>query len=72
MNKIITERAWSVRLHAGYSSSSGQKYLNPLVPLNKGLSEEAWSGKNVSLSHLRVIRESSYFVTFIDNYIRKV
>lgn len=45
---------------------------NPLVPMNKGLPEEAWCGKNVSLSHLRVIRESSYFVTFIDNYIRKV
>jgi ATP-binding cassette subfamily B (MDR/TAP) protein 1 len=63
MNRTILERARSMRIHAGLPKQFWADAVNtaaylinrgPSVPLNCGLPEEAWTGKEVNLSHLRV------------------
>ncbi len=58
-----------MRLHARLPKSFWVEALNtavylvnhgPSVPLNMQLPEEAWSGKKVSLSHLRVFGAVAY------------
>ncbi|CAN1807780.1 Retrovirus-related Pol polyprotein from transposon TNT 1-94 [Linum perenne] len=63
MNRTLTERARSMRLHAGLpkhfwaEAVSTSAYLinrGPSVPLGCRLPEEVWSGREVKLSHLKV------------------
>ena len=69
MNRTLNERARSMRLHAGLpkffwaDAISTAAYLinrGPSVPLNGELPEEAWTGKEVTLLHLRVFGCVSY------------
>ena len=69
MNRTLTERARSMRIHAGLpkcfwadavSTAAYLINLGPSVPLNFGIPEEVWSGKEVNLSHLRVFGCVSY------------
>lgn len=63
MNRTLTERARSMRIHAGLPKQfwadaiSTAAYLinhGPSVPLNFGIPDEVWSGKEVNLSHLKI------------------
>ena len=63
MNRTLTERARSMRLHAGLPKQfwaeavSTAAYLinrGPSVPLEHKIPEEVWSGKEIKLSHLKV------------------
>ena len=69
MNRTLNERARSMRLHAGLpkffwaDAISTVAYLinrGPSVPLNGELPEEVWTGKEVTLLHLRVFGCVSY------------
>ena len=69
MNRTIVERARSMRLHAGLPKQFWAEAVNaaaylinrgPSVPLDGGLPEEAWTGKEVNLSHLKVFGCISY------------
>jgi len=69
MNRTITERARCMRLHSGLPPQFWADAVNtaaylinrgPSVPLNEGLPEEAWSGKAVNHSHLKVFGCSAY------------
>ena len=69
MNRTITERARCMRIHAGLPKQfwadavSTAAYLinrGPSVVLNCGLPQEAWTGKKVNLSHLRIFGCVSY------------
>ena len=69
MNRTLNERARSMRLHASLPKTfqadaiSTAAYLinrGPSVPLNGELPEEAWTGKEVTLLHLRVFGCVSY------------
>ncbi|KAL5855098.1 hypothetical protein ACOSQ4_004900 [Xanthoceras sorbifolium] len=69
MNRTLNERARSMRLHAGLpkmlwaEAVSTAAYLinrGPSVPLDGGIPEEVWSGKEVNISHLRVFGCISY------------
>lgn len=69
MNRTITERARSMRIHSGLPKQfwadavSTAVYLinrSPSVSLNLGLPEESWTGKDVNLSHLRTFGCVSY------------
>lgn len=63
MNKMILERARSMKIHAGLPKQFWLDAVNPTVyliniglsvSLKGGLPEEAWTGKEVNLSYLRV------------------
>ena len=65
MNKTINERARSMRLHSGLPKMfwADAVYLinrGPSVPLEHRLPEEVWSGREVSLNHLKVFGCVSY------------
>ena len=69
MNKTLTERARSMRLHSGLPKCFWADAVNtaaylinrgPSVPLNFGIPEEVWSGKEVTLSHLRIFGCTAY------------
>ena len=69
MNRILNERARSMRLHAGLSKTfwadvvSTATYLinrGPSVSMEFRLPEEVWSGKEVKFSHLQVFGCISY------------
>lgn len=69
MNRTLTERARSMRIHAGMSKMfwadvvSTAAYLinlGPSVTLNFGIPEEVWSDKKLNLSHLQVFGCISY------------
>ncbi|KAL5825678.1 hypothetical protein ACOSQ3_021741 [Xanthoceras sorbifolium] len=69
MNRTLNERARSMRLHAGLPKMLWAKAVNtaaylinrgPSVPLDGGIPEEVWSGKEVNISHLRVFGCISY------------
>lgn len=76
MNRTINERARSIRLHAGLpptfwadAVSTAVYLLNrgPSVPLDCGLPEEAWSGKEVKFSHLKTFGCLSYVLVDSDD-----
>ncbi|KAL5838301.1 hypothetical protein ACOSQ3_015470 [Xanthoceras sorbifolium] len=63
MNRTLTERARSMRLQSGLPKQFWAEAVNtaaylinrsPSVPLDLGIPEEVWSGKEVKLSHLKV------------------
>ncbi|CAA0810671.1 Uncharacterized mitochondrial protein AtMg00710, partial [Striga hermonthica] len=63
MNRMLTERARSLRVHSGLPKQFWAEAVNvttylinrsPSVPLDHKLPEEVWSRKEVKLSHLRV------------------
>ncbi|KAL5826235.1 hypothetical protein ACOSQ4_018032 [Xanthoceras sorbifolium] len=69
MNRTLNERARSMRLHAGLPKMLWAEAVNtaaylinrgPSVPLDGGIPEEIWSGKEVNISHLRVFGCISY------------
>ena len=69
MNRTLNERARSIRIHVGLpkmfwaEAISTSAYLinrGPSIPLNYKLPEEEWTGKTVSLSHLKVFGCVSY------------
>ncbi|KAL5769249.1 hypothetical protein ACOSQ2_016032 [Xanthoceras sorbifolium] len=69
MNRTLNERARSMRLHAGLPKMLWAEAVNtaaylinrgPSVPLDGGIPEEVWSGKEVNISHLRVFGCISY------------
>ena len=69
MNRTINERARSMRLHSGFPKMFWADAINtavylinrgPLVPLEHRLPEEVWSGRQVSLNHLKVFGCVSY------------
>ncbi|KAK8931244.1 hypothetical protein KSP39_PZI016331 [Platanthera zijinensis] len=69
MNRTITERARSMRLHSGLPTQFWADAVNtavylinrgPSVPLKEGLPEEVWSCKAVKFSHLKVFGCSAY------------
>ncbi|KAL5754948.1 hypothetical protein ACOSP7_023168 [Xanthoceras sorbifolium] len=69
MNRTLNERARSMRLHAGLPKMLWAEAVNtaaylinrgPSVPLDGGILEEVWSGKEVNISHLRVFGCISY------------
>ena len=69
MNRTINERARSMRLHFGLPKMFWVNVVNtavylinrgPSVPLEHRLSEEVWSGREVSLNHLKVFSCVSY------------
>ncbi|KAE8676962.1 cytochrome P450 71A9-like [Hibiscus syriacus] len=69
MNKTLNERARSMRIHAGLPKFLWAEAINtaaylincgPSVPLDDGIPEEAWSKKEINLSHLRVFGCISY------------
>ncbi|KAL5810306.1 hypothetical protein ACOSQ4_026874 [Xanthoceras sorbifolium] len=69
MNRTLNERARSMRLHAGLPKMLWAEAVNtaaylinrgPSVPLDGGIPEEVWSGKEVNVSHLRVFGCISY------------
>ncbi|KAL5822188.1 hypothetical protein ACOSQ3_024070 [Xanthoceras sorbifolium] len=69
MNRTLNERARSIRLHAGLPKMLWAEAVNtaaylinrgPSVPLDGGIPEEVWSGKEVNISHLRVFGCISY------------
>ncbi|KAG6706623.1 hypothetical protein I3842_07G230600 [Carya illinoinensis] len=69
MNRTINERARSMRLHAGLPPTfwvdavSTAVYLinrGPSVPLDCGLPEEVWSGKEVKFSYFKTFGCFSY------------
>ncbi|KAE8664296.1 hypothetical protein F3Y22_tig00112801pilonHSYRG00056 [Hibiscus syriacus] len=69
MNRTMNERARSMRIHARLSKLLWAEAINtaaylinrePSVPLDGGITEEAWSKKEINLSHLRVFGCISY------------
>ncbi|KAE8715229.1 hypothetical protein F3Y22_tig00110186pilonHSYRG00194 [Hibiscus syriacus] len=69
MNRTMNERARSMRIHAGLPKFLWAEAINtaaylinrgPSVPLDGGIPEEAWSKKEINLSHLRVFGCISY------------
>ncbi|KAE8697500.1 Retrovirus-related Pol polyprotein from transposon TNT 1-94 [Hibiscus syriacus] len=69
MNSTLNERARSMRIHVGLPKFLWAEAINtaaylinrgPLVPLDGGIPEEAWSKKEINLSHLRVFGCISY------------
>ncbi|KAL5759614.1 hypothetical protein ACOSQ2_018452 [Xanthoceras sorbifolium] len=69
MNRTLNERARSMRIHAGLPKLLWAEAVNtaaylinrgPSVPLDGGILEEVWSGKEVNVSHLRVFGCISY------------
>lgn len=69
MNRTLNERARSMRLHAGLPKTFWADAVNtaaylinrgPSVPLDFKIPEEAWSGKKVNLSFLKVFGCLSY------------
>ena len=63
MNRTITERARSMRLHSGLPKSFWAEAVNtavhlinrgPSSPLEERIPKEVWSGKKVDLSYLKV------------------
>ncbi|KAL5761263.1 hypothetical protein ACOSQ2_020101 [Xanthoceras sorbifolium] len=69
MNRTLNERSRSMRLHAGLPKMLWAEAVNtaaylinrgPSVPLDGGIPEEVWSGKEVNISHLRVFGCISY------------
>ena len=69
MNKTINERAKSIRLHSGLPKIFWADAVNtainlinrgPSIPLEHRLPEEVWSGREVSLNHLKVFGCVSY------------
>ncbi|KAL5760877.1 hypothetical protein ACOSQ2_019715 [Xanthoceras sorbifolium] len=69
MNRTLNEHARSMRLHAGLPKMLWAEAVNtaaylinrgPSVPLDGGIPEEVWSGKEVNISHLRVFGCISY------------
>jgi hypothetical protein len=69
MNRTLNERARSMRIHCGLPQTFWAEAVNtaaylinhgPSVPLDGRLPEEAWSGKEVNLSHLKVFGCVSY------------
>jgi len=63
MNMTILERARSIRIHTGLLKHFWADVVNtvmylinrgPSVTLNCGIPEEAWTGKEVNLKHLRI------------------
>ena len=77
MNRTLTERARSMRIHAGLSKCIWKDAVHtaaylinhgPPSPLNFETSEEVWSGNEVILSHLRVFGCMSY--VHISDHVR--
>lgn len=75
MNKTINEFARSMRLHTGLPPTFWADAVNtavylinrgPSVPLDCGLPEEAWSGKEVKFSHLKTFGSLSYVLIDFD------
>ena len=75
MNMIILERARSLQIHAGLPKQfwadaiKTMVYLvnrGPLVPLNYGISEKAWSDKEINLNHLHIFDCISYVHVELD------
>ncbi|KAE8711123.1 hypothetical protein F3Y22_tig00110303pilonHSYRG00264 [Hibiscus syriacus] len=69
MNRTLNERDRSMRIHAGLPTFLWAEAINtaaylinrgPSVPLDGGIPEEAWSKKEINLSHLRVFGCISY------------
>ena len=69
MNRTLNERARSMRIHAGLPKTFWAEAVNtaaylinrgPSVPLDGGIPEEFWSGKEINLSHLKVFGCISY------------
>ena len=63
INRTILEQARSMRIHAGLPKQFWVIYLinrEPSVPLNYGISEEAWTDKKVNLNHLCTFDYISY------------
>ena len=69
MNRTLNERARSMRLHSGLPKTFWAEAINtaaylinrgPSVPLEFRIPEEAWSGKKVNLSYLKVFGCLSY------------
>ncbi|KAE8686024.1 cytochrome P450 71A9-like [Hibiscus syriacus] len=69
MNRTLNERARSMRIHAGLPKFLWAEAINtaaylinrgPSVPLDGGIPKEAWSKKEINLSHLRVFGCISY------------
>ncbi|KAE8691518.1 Vacuolar-sorting receptor 1 [Hibiscus syriacus] len=69
MNRTLNERARSMKIHAGLPKFLWAEAINtaaylinhgPSVPLDGGIPEEAWSKKEINLSHLRVFGCISY------------
>ena len=69
MNRTLTERARSMRIHAGLPKQFWAEAVNtaaylinrgPSVPLEHRIPEEVWSEKEVKLSHLKVFGCVSY------------
>jgi len=69
MNRTILERTRSMRIHAGLLKQfwadvvSMAVYLinrGSSVPLNYGILEKAWTGKEINLNYLRIFDCFSY------------
>ncbi|KAK0593237.1 hypothetical protein LWI29_033337 [Acer saccharum] len=69
MNRTLTERARSMRLHSGLPKQFWAEAVNiaaylinrgPSKPLDLAIPEEIWTGKEVKLSHLKVFGCVSY------------
>ena len=69
MNRILNERARSMRLHAGLPKTLWADAVNtaaylinrgPSVPMEFKLPKEVWSDKEVNFSHLKVFYCVSY------------
>ena len=74
MNMTILERARSMRIHAGLPKQFWADAVNtavylinrwPSVALNYGIPEEAWTGKEVNLNHLRIFDCISYVHVYL-------
>jgi len=69
MNRIILERAKSMRIHAKVPKQFWTNTVNttvylinrlPSIPLNCGILEKTWMGKEVNLNHMCIIGCISY------------
>jgi len=69
MNRTLTDHARCMWIHAGLSKCFWADAMHTTIylinhgsssPLNFGIPEEAWSGKEETLSHLRVFCCMSY------------
>ena len=69
MNRTILERVRSMRIHAGFPKQFWEDAVNTTVYLineelsvyvNCGIPEEAWTGKEVNLNHVRTFDCISY------------
>ena len=69
MNMTILECVRSMQIHADLPKQFWANAINttvylintgPSVPLNCGISEETWTGKEVNLNHLRALSCISY------------